>query len=528
MRALKSSWTLLAAVLALRAAGFAFGVLNIDESDFLVFGAGLWKGLLPYRDLVEIKPPLGYLTYALAGGISIWPIRVLGVLWVFATAQVLRATARTWTGSDEAGWAAAWLSLLAGLVEVPSFGSELMMGLPTALALLFFARGNRAAQPLRGLGVPQQIPSATRGLARGPTPFAWGNMLACGVCIGLASLYRHQGAIAAVALGLALLWEARREPARSLLQMAVLALGTVLPWGAAAGAWAALGQLDQFAEWTIWRNLAYAGQSSALLRGAWVTVVCLAAAVLPWVLAARESFRPREDVVWRGLSLLLWLTWLPVCLGGRFYEHYFLQFVPPLAVLGAPGAAKLAAGWPLHSKRLRIRIAIACLLPVLINQGLVWVRGALGTWPAQEPRTLEVAHWLRNHSAPEERLFVWGHYTPIYTLADRLPGTRYVNTSVHMGNYDPTNLPADFDAHRFRSDSDVASTLRDLEARRPALFVDTAPADIHGWAKVPLSAFPQLQSYVDLHYVEIARPGGAVVYRRRGTADPIASSTRAN
>ncbi len=72
MRALKSSWTLLAAVLALRAAGFAFGVLNIDESDFLVFGAGLWKGLLPYRDLVEIKPPLGYLTYALAGGISIW------------------------------------------------------------------------------------------------------------------------------------------------------------------------------------------------------------------------------------------------------------------------------------------------------------------------------------------------------------------------------------------------------------------------------------------------------------------------
>src|SRR5216683_1258468 len=278
-----NSWRLLASRLAealpvaLRAAGFAFGVLNIDESDFLVFGAGLWKGLLPYRDLVEIKPPLGYLTYALAGGISIWPIRVLGVLWVFATAQVLRATARTWTGSDEAGWAAAWLSLLAGLVEVPSFGSELMMGLPTALALLFFARGNRAAQPLRGLGVPQQIPSATRGLARGPTPFAWGNMLACGVCIGLASLYRHQGAIAAVALGLALLWEARREPARSLLQMAVLALGTVLPWGAAAGAWAALGQLDQFAEWTIWRNLAYAGQSSALLRGAWVTVVCLAA-----------------------------------------------------------------------------------------------------------------------------------------------------------------------------------------------------------------------------------------------------------
>ncbi len=527
MRALKNSWTLLAAVLALRAAGFAFGVLNIDESDFLVFGAGLWKGLLPYRDLVEIKPPLGYLTYALAGGLSIWPIRVLGVLWVFATAQALRAAARTWTGSDEAGWAAAWLSLLAAIVEVPSFGSELMMGLPTALALLFFARAHRAGQPLRGIGIGQ-VPPATGALTHESTRSTWAEMLACGVCVGVASLYRHQGAITAVALGLALLWEARRHPARSLLQVAALALGTALPWAAAAAAWAALGQLDAFEEWTVWRNLSYAGQSSALLRGAATTLLCVSAAALPWVLAARESLRPREDVVWRGLSLLLWLTWLPVCLGGRFYEHYYLQFVPPLAVLGAPGAAELAARWPHLSPRLRVAIAVACALPLLTNQSFVWIRGALGTYPAQEPRTREVAHWLRAHSSPDETLFVWGHDTPIYTLAQRLPGTRYINTSVHMGNLDPAHLPADFDPHRFRSDSDVAATLRDLEARRPALLVDTAPANIHGWAKVPLSAFPQLRSYIDQHYLEMARPGGAVVYRRRGTVSPIASTTPAD
>ena len=163
-----------------------------------------------------------------------------------------------------------------------------------------------------------------------------------------------------------------------------------------------------------------------------------------------------------------------------------------------------------------------------MNQGFAWGRGALGAYPAQEPRTREVARWLRSHSFLDETLFVWGHYTPIYTLAQRLPGTRYVNTSVHMGNFDPAHLPADFDAHRYRSDSDVAATLRDFEARRPALLVDTAPANIHDWAKVPLSAFPQLRSYIDQHYVEVARPGGAVVYRRRGTAGPVATTAPAN
>src|ERR1043166_9287553 len=109
---LTSPWALLGAIALLRLPGFAFGVLNIDESDYLVYGEGILKGLLPYPDLVEIKPPLGYLTYALAGGLSIWPIRVLGVLWIFCTAMLLRAAARRWTGDESTGWAAAWMSVL--------------------------------------------------------------------------------------------------------------------------------------------------------------------------------------------------------------------------------------------------------------------------------------------------------------------------------------------------------------------------------------------------------------------------------
>ena len=474
-------WLLLAAVLVIRSAGFAFGVLNIDESDYMVFGTALFKGLLPYRDLVEIKPPLGYFTYApsaLFGGQSILPMRVLGVLWLLGTALVLREVVRRWTRDEVAGWAAAWLCLLANLVEVPSFGSELMMNLPIALALLAFV--SEAALP-------------------------------AGLCIGVASLYRHQAAIAAVALGIALLFR------KDLRRFALLALGSMLPWIAAAALYGAIGQAPQFIEWAVTRNFTYIGNGGGgvLSRAAQAVALCCGATLLPWLLAARESFRPR-DAFARAVSLLLWLTWAAVAMGGRFYEHYFLQFVPPLAVLAAPGAADLWRRRAELSRLVRACVVAAVAIPVCLNVGFSWARGLSGKYPAQEPRTRELAAFLRQHSTSDETLFVWGHYTPIYTLSGLLPGTRYPNTSLHMGNFDPLLLGKSFDAASHRSDKDIAATLDDLARRKPDLVVDTAPADIHGWSRVPLDAFPALRSFIDGHYAEIGRPGGAVVYRRKG------------
>jgi 4-amino-4-deoxy-L-arabinose transferase-like glycosyltransferase len=508
-RLFRSGAVLLAAVLVLRSAGFAFGVLNIDESDFMLFGASLWRGELPYRDLVEIKPPLGYLTYfpaGLLGGLSIYPMRVLGVLWVFATALLLRGAARLWTGDEDAGWAAAWLSLVAGSCEVPSFGSEVMMNLPTAAALRFWAHAQTTT------GGRRRVDDAL-----------------CGTCIGLASLYRHQGAVTGLALGIALLWASRRERGH-LLRLALLAACALLPWAAAVGVYAAMGQLHPFVEWTILRNLAYTGQGaagSALARFAQSTALCVGAAAVPWALAARQSLRSRGDLTGLGFALLLWLTWLPVCMGGRFYEHYYLQFVPPLAVLAAPAAARLARGFHELRRPARSALALGCALPVLSVLGFSYARGLLGGYPAQEPRTVELARWLRARSEPSDRVFVWGHYTPIYTLAQRLPGTRYYNTSVHMGNFDPEHLPRSFDAAAHRSPRDELATLDDLERRRPRWVVDTATADIHGWKRVPLSAFPDLAGFIESHYVEVGRPGGARVLRLRDEAVPTASGDAA-
>ena len=372
---LRSPLVLLAAIAVVRSAGFAFGILNIDESDYMIFGAGLLKGMLPYRDLVEIKPPLGYLTYlpaGLFGGMHTLPMRVLGVLWVFAAAMLLRAAARRWardTDPEGAGWAAAWLFLLSLLCEIPSFGSELMLALPAAGALYFFARAQ--CPPI--VGTPTISADAER--SRRPLFLA-----AAGLCAALASLYRPQGAVVALALGLSLLAPllARRAPSAAggapgpaprgraaldaLGDALLLTLGFALPWAACAAVYAGFHQLPAFYEWVFVRNFEYAGKGaagSALARGAQSTALCLGATIVPWVLAVRASARwTRREAggepsgsragrpYARALVLLLWLSWLAVAAGGRFYEHYYLQFATPLALLGAPEAARLArAKW---------------------------------------------------------------------------------------------------------------------------------------------------------------------------------------
>src|SRR5205823_1098715 len=331
---------LLAAIVALRSAGFVFGVLNIDESDFIVIAKRMLQGAVPFAEIADIKPPLAYVPFtsaALFGGWSILPVHVLGVFWVLATCLVLGRAARRLTGSEVAAAAAPWLALLASQCEVPSVSTELLMALPAAGALLFYVRAETGA-----------------GLARNV----------------------HYGA--------------------------------------------ASGPRDTF------------------LLAAQAIPLCVGAAIVPWVLATRETIQPTVRGPARtGLVLALWLTWISVSVGGRFYEHYFLQFVAPLALLASPQAAAFVRSWPAFPRARRAFVVLACAFPALILVIYSFGRGIAGRYPDQEPRARALAGWLARNTRADERLFIWGHYSPIYFLAGRLPGTRYVTTSVHVGNFDP-------------------------------------------------------------------------------------------
>src|SRR5207302_5517020 len=111
-RWLSSPWTLLLSVAVLRVPAFVYGVLDIDESDFALIARRIAQGAMPYVDIADIKPPLAFLAYLPSGifeRVPLWPMQAVAVLWVAATSLVLRAAARRMTGSEVAGWCAAWL-----------------------------------------------------------------------------------------------------------------------------------------------------------------------------------------------------------------------------------------------------------------------------------------------------------------------------------------------------------------------------------------------------------------------------------
>src|SRR5262245_58653056 len=112
---LRTFWMLLALVLTLRLPVFLFGVMDIDETDFLVTARMMAHGAIPYVDVVEKKPPLAYLFYVPVNwfGLHMWPMLLIASLWIVGTCWILGRAAERWTGRPSAGLAAAFIAALA-------------------------------------------------------------------------------------------------------------------------------------------------------------------------------------------------------------------------------------------------------------------------------------------------------------------------------------------------------------------------------------------------------------------------------
>ncbi len=276
-------------------------------------------------------------------------------------------------------------------------------------------------------------------------PLLWGS----GLCLGLALLMKQSGAFFALFGFLWVLYGAlRRRPfswKRLLLEPGSLAGGTVLPYAVVVALMAHQGVFDRFWFWTVEYARAYASEvdlkTGIQLFESGIIPILKSNPVI-WLMGFAgmigiwftESGRKAAPFL---LGFFLF-SFLAVCPGLFFRQHYFVQLLPAAALCA--GAAvwaleKAAAKYTAKPKAVQFAILAAAVgfsLTGPFSTGRIlaastpdqFSRSVYGANPF--PECVKIAEYLRKNTKPEDRIAVMGSEPEICFYAHRRPATEHI------------------------------------------------------------------------------------------------------
>jgi 4-amino-4-deoxy-L-arabinose transferase-like glycosyltransferase len=247
-------------------------------------------------------------------------------------------------------------------------------------------------------------------------------LVLAGLLTGCALMIRQSAFDAGLAAIALLVLEQGRRAWRPVL---LLLAGAAVPiaWGAASAA--------RVGEWW-YAVVAYRGDGDSIFTGSPIHRWHLLTASLP---AAGKALAPLAALAvlgwWRAPRLVrLWLgaAVVGVIAGGNFHAHYYLQLVPPLAILGGVAVAALVEArrefaWGACAAAAAAALAFAA--PLWFVSG---VAQAEAIWP-KDPHLQSdkaVSAYVKLHTRPHEQIFVVWAAADVYYLADRPPAFPYL------------------------------------------------------------------------------------------------------
>jgi len=375
--------------------------LTADEGGYAEV-ARLWdRGATLYRDIWVDRPQGLVLIFrgVLQIGSSTDTIRavaaVVGALSVLATMLL----AYRLTGRRTTALAGGLLMATFGaspFLESFTLAGELLASFAALLSLLAFA----AWQRRRSLG--------------------W--LLAAGLLSGCAVMIKQSGFDAALAIAAYLLWTERRRAARP---VAALVGSAAVP--VVAGLLAAV---SLHAWW--FAVVGYRGSGDSLVTGSFAHRLDLLQQSLPSTTKGLGLLALLAILGWRGSPLLvrLWLgaTAIGVLGGGNFHFHYYLQLVPPLAILAGAGVDRLLAQ---RARLLAAGMAAAAIATVVLTVPLAFDSAraqAEAIWPGDPhlQHDAAVVRYVKAHTRPGQKILVVWAAADVYFLADRVPAIPYM------------------------------------------------------------------------------------------------------
>lgn len=469
-----------------------------DEAVYSVVANEMIDGGRPYVDAVERKPPLLFWTYAaifkMAGKYN-WPaLHVVALLWTLATMAGLYLIGRELFDRNTGLIAALLYSIFQPWATAKNLAlnGELLMNLPIVWAwAIALRRGSSRLRP---------------------------ELLAAGALLGAAFLLKQPAAIAAVPLGVYLLLPAYRANRRitwtgSIIQAAMLTIGFFATLGGVALLLWKQGILREAYYWTI---TAHSIQHFFWDRGVLFTLMFVGCC-LPLLIGAALSLRDRA--IWMNkraektaLLGLLIASAIGTAAGVRFYPHYYIQLIPPLALFSAASYAALFAkkSQPLWGF---IRPSV-----VYISLALTVVAFSISHWAELSTRrkSSDVGRYLLEKLAPGERIFVWGtRPANIYLEAQARPACRYILTFPLTGRVFGGPLYG-VDMHRWIIPGAWNNLEQDFNKHPPTYIVDLRTD--HD-PRYQIKEFPILTKLLAERYQVVASPAEGVIYRMRSSSN---------
>jgi 4-amino-4-deoxy-L-arabinose transferase-like glycosyltransferase len=491
---------------------------DIDEGCHAAIAAVLMEGGLPYADAVDNKPPgilfIYLITFLIFGKYNMIAVHGVTFLWTIVTACILGVLARKLGGRGAALFAMLfYLTFTASLYpKMIAANTEIFMALPYTLAVLLLWYGCEHEK--------------------------WLLFALAGFMAGLAPLFKQVGAIESVAVAAYLLFVIPLLYGRNKFQSSLKAsiqfgIGYLLPICGVVVYFYQKGILSDFIFWTLEfprryisqgaSNLGFLSQIFAEFVPFVLSTIILWVLAIIWIKREFGSLRAQKSSFSSPFSLFL-ILWLiasvsVTLLGSRMFGHYFIQILPSLCLMAAIPAGKYVQNSrDSRSRYWRNAILALTVLPGVIFTGMaISFEAATDTWGEIKPDFRPATEYIKAHTNPKDRIFVWGWFTPVYVYSERTPSSRFVYATLQTGykrGYDPDE--ADRGDLAWVSVPETWSMLAtDLKQNPPELIIDTSPGNYHYFGRYGLQNYPVMKSYVERQCRLEKSIAGMTIYRCR-------------
>lgn len=514
-----------------------------DQATYCVIGQGLLNGQQLYRDLWDNKPPGVFYLFAVivkAFGAVMWSVGLVDILWLLAisyfvfrfaerylgtgaavVATVANATWHIWAGYWEAAQTETFLMLFVFVsfflvaraghwLKLRLFAAGLFLGaafwlkynaivfLPFILILPFFDTSRLDENPRR---VSLKI-SWRKWFARA-------GIFAAGF-----------GATVVVVLGqfwLASSWEALKQ-----VQFEVLPLYSAMA-------------LERRPYYPIW-----AMTQTELVLGRWTEMATLLAVLL--------ALKQRELAKFGPVLLAAGIGYLCTASQVRFHAYGFETSYPFFAMVWGYLAVKFyqavraaaracaARGWGLA--RVLVWVLFANLLAwplrgelfsIVVRYQMLagWAREGESfyssyPWPnpiSHFPDQMRVINYLREHSAPQDQVFVWGSEPLIYFLTQRPYPSRFISNLALVSPWSPPEWRRELIHDLGKSPPRFLVVARDDEVP----YIAYTDFDSEEY----LDVYPEFAIFIADHYEPAVDLENFVIYRREASTAPGAGAAPA-